>query len=370
MPLKKPQITKDPLWTGPQCDGPQGGISQSLLGRFLCCRERFRLLVVEGLREEMLYNHKIEYGNMWQICEEYYAAQKPWKEPLLKYVRDSMVTHSNKADQIVKWYNICKIQFPIYIEHYNKQTESRIRKPVKQEHKFHVPYKLPSGRTVWLRGMMDEVFSKNKKLWLQENKARGDINEEAMKFELPFELQTMIYNKAMQIESSLGNLPAMPVAGVAYNVVRRPLSDWQGRFNIKQRKGRLNKKTGQRTGQESDQQYYERLGDLIKDNPSHFFMRWQSVITKGDSDRFVSEFLNPILEQLCDWWEHIQSNLDNPFENAGNSGVHYRMPYGVYNPLLLGRQTEYARFLHTGSELGMERVQTLFRELDTKEEVQ
>ncbi len=40
------------------------------------------------------------------------------------------------------------------------------------------------------------------------------------------------------------------------------------------------------------------------------------------------------------------------------------MPYGVYSPLLDGGETEHDVFLRTGSEAGLERVESLFTELE------
>ena len=53
--VKLPQSKKrnTPLWKGPTEDG----ITQSLLSRFLVCRERFRLKVIEGLAPEDRFSH-------------------------------------------------------------------------------------------------------------------------------------------------------------------------------------------------------------------------------------------------------------------------------------------------------------------------
>src|SRR5688572_23342153 len=73
-----------PLWKGPESDDPNGGITFSALSRFLCCRERFRLVMIEGLRPADGFNHKIEYGQMWHACEEAHAAAgtKSYSGPL------------------------------------------------------------------------------------------------------------------------------------------------------------------------------------------------------------------------------------------------------------------------------------------------
>src|SRR6185369_9120155 len=71
----KPVAPKPRVWAGPMDAGPTGGITQSLLSMFLVCRERFRLRVIEGLHSFDRFNHRIEYGSMWHICEEVHAGK-------------------------------------------------------------------------------------------------------------------------------------------------------------------------------------------------------------------------------------------------------------------------------------------------------
>jgi hypothetical protein len=47
---------KDPLWKGPLTDG----VTQSMLGDFVACRERFRVKYIEGLQTGEGFNHLLE----------------------------------------------------------------------------------------------------------------------------------------------------------------------------------------------------------------------------------------------------------------------------------------------------------------------
>ena len=67
------------IWDGPEEDG----ITQSLLSRFLVCRERFRILVVDGLKPVDQFSSRIEYGQMWHLCEENLAAGNDYLDPSL-----------------------------------------------------------------------------------------------------------------------------------------------------------------------------------------------------------------------------------------------------------------------------------------------
>ncbi len=352
---KTPLKRKRPLWQGPKVDG----ISQSLMGRALVDMERFRLLVVEGIREQEDYSHKLEYGNMWQICEEYHAMGKSWKSPLKEYVKELLLKWQGHAEPINKWYQICRRQFPVYLDHYREHADTHCSETIETELEFEVPYELPSGREVLLRGKMDEVFLRNDEIWIGENKCKGDVNEETMRSELPMELQTMTYRVCAEELINEGVLPDKKIAGVQYNVVRRPLSDWRGSFNIKQRKGRKTKKGI--VGAETPDQFYDRVRDLIQEHASHFFLRWKTVISAPDVDKFKNRFFEPFLEYLWDWWEYILEDPFNPWRP--DNKLHWQTPYGIYNPLLLGRQSEFQNYLLTGSELNIEKVDSLFREL-------
>lgn len=374
---------KEPVWQGPEVDG----ITQGLLSRFLVCRERFRLLVVKGLKPRDEFNHRMEYGQMWHTCEEEWARAKrqhdDWARDLHQYAKQLCSKYPFQKEQIQHWYNVCKVQFPIYTEFWSKHPDVKSREPLLQEQVFKVPYKLPSGRVVYLRGKWDSVdlIGKGKRasVFLQENKTKGKVDEGELRKQLGFDLQTMFYLIALSKcfeyakngtnldtegmlpeDAHWGNLVyspgAMPV-GVRYNVVRRPLAG--GKHSI--RKHQPTKKNPQG---ESDAEFYARLGSLIAEEPKHYFMRWKVQVSKIDLERFEHEFLVPILEQLCDWWLWVSNNND-PYQSNLDNGqyVHWRTPYGFYNVLAEGGSTELDSYLESGSKTGLQQTSELFPEL-------
>lgn len=395
---------EEPLWKGPEVDG----ITQSLLSRFLVCRERFRLLVIEGLREPETFDAKMEFGNMWHLCEEHFAAKAGkdksplysgdtfWLSPLQEYTKSLQLLHPEDRYEIVKWYELCRRQFPIYVEYWAKNQDVKDRTPVYQEQSFAERYLLPSGRTVMLRGKWDSVDLIGKrgggKAYIQENKTKGDVNQIQICEELTFNLQTMLYTVALalhnkRIAESASTEPRQKsqttyenqlalgsIGGVRYNVVRRPLSSRQGGGNMRQRKGRKTKKG--LIGAETSSEFYDRVASFIKVNPSKFFFRTKVDLTPNDVNRFRRECLDPILENLCDWWHHVSTKMSDPFSPAVhipytvtniNSDLpqyrHYRFPFGVFNPILEGRRGSYAEYLLTGNKHLLTKVPTLFREL-------
>lgn len=358
---KKPQ-EKEPIWKGPEVDG----ITQSLLSRFLVCRERFRLYVVDGLTEQDQFNQSMEYGNMWHICEEAYASEIDWVEKLKLYCVSLCNTYKLQQEQISKWYNVCLQQFPIYVRYWKNDSDEKKRIPLLQEQTFCVPYELPSGRVVKLRGKWDSVDligkGKNAKIWLQENKTKGEIKEEQLRRQLTFDLQTMFYLVAL-VDAPLGQMISgeifdlingyLPsIQGVRYNVILRPLAG--GRGSIRPHKATKTKPA------ETMRSYYARLAGIIEVEPERYFMRWKVAISQEDISKFKQEFLDPCLEHLCEWYELV---VQKSCFALLTRNLHYRLPYGVYNPLAKDRTTELDEYLISGSKVGLRQVNNLFPEL-------
>lgn len=387
-----------PLWAGPGGEGPQGGVTFSLLKRYLTCKERFRLYATGGLRGADRFCHRMEYGNMWHACEEALAADPQsfevgatfW-DPLTAYCKELVKKYPFQADEVDKWYNVCKVQFPLYVDYWRKHPDMQKREPLVQEQAFDVRYPLPSGRTVRLRGKWDsgDYVTKGPNLgsWIQENKTKGDIDEGALSAQLTFDLQSMIYVAAWETDRTddTGVLAAAqskaapcrkaPVRGVRYNVVRRPLSGGAG--NIKQHKPSKKNPAG-----ETKAEYYARLRDVLGDhlNPdgtSRQFMRWEVPVTAEELAAFRRTCLDPLLENLLDdyeWWTHptcleIPGQQYNGLNRSKwfphHTSRHYRHPYGVGNSIDEGYGTDLDEFMRTGTEQGLVRVKTLFRELET-----
>lgn len=407
----KPTAT-GPAWEGPAGEGPNGGITFSLLSRFLVCRERFRILTVEGLKAREGFSHRLEYGNMWHVCEESAASEvkhfdgelngvdtRLWEKQLESYVNKLLVRFPLSQEKVLNWWEVCKAQFPLYVRHWAKHPDIKDRTPLLQEHEFSVFYQLPSGRSVRLRGKLDSVDLVDDGIWLQENKTKGDVDEVKIQRQLAFDLQTMLYLVAL--EQGSANLPTGAVGkrlmGVRYNVVRRPLSGGKGTIVRREatpsatcgncngtgrtpKMGKLCSKCsglGRSMGkpEESKEAYYERVAKYIQDEPEHYFMRFKVAVSQVDLLRFRQRCLDPILEQLCDWWEWVTKEgspwgrksmkiqgVKEPIDMP--NAVHWQFPFGVWNPLLDGDQTDMDDCVMTGSRMGLDRVETLFPELD------
>lgn len=400
---KIPKRSKEPVWKGPEDDGENGGITFSMLTKFLTCRERFRVRYIEGLKPGPKFKHTIEYGNLWHSCEEAFAANKDWKASLLACAKEMLVKFRTEQQQVQHWYEVCKLQFPIYVNWWKKHPDIKDRKPLLQEEVFHIPYVLPSGRTVYLRGKWDSVDlvtkGSNAGIWLMENKTKGDVEELDVERQLTFDLQTMLYIVALEAhkETYMQDAPPdpgyalewdNPIAGVRYNVIRRPLAG--GKFSIRKKEGTKNKSG------ESEEEFYQRLSDVIADahggteagqeaglkkDEHHFFKRWNVKLTQHDIDVFKNQCLNPILESLAIWYDWVTTGnpwrLETKPDFSPGSGfgdwdkddirvpnaIHWRHPFGSVNTIDEYGAGDADEYINTGSEVGLVYSTELFEEL-------
>lgn len=372
----------NPLWQGPCANDPLGGITQSMLARFLSCRERFRLRYVLGLEPYTQWNHRTGYGDMWHICEEALAAGKDIDQihaPLDNYIVDLLDKYPLQREEITKWYDVCNVQFPEYIKFWSEHQDVVNRKPLVQEYVFDVPYTLPSGRTVRLRGKFDSVdmikdhiTGPSGGIYLQENKTKGDINKTQVERQLRFDLQTMMYLVALQHIKNK-DIGTAPIMGIRYNVIRRPLSGGKG--NIKPHSEKRYKTKC--IPAETNEAFYERLRrDYIADEPDYWFFRVRAEVGDRDVRIFRETCLDPLLETLCAWYEEVTGNVEKDIRTISEQHdlyqridkyprppMNYRTPFGVFSALEEGGSTEYDHYLETGSEAGLRRTDTLFKEL-------
>lgn len=340
--LKNPRAVIDagpaaPLWKGPEEDG----VTFSLLSRFLVCRERFRALVVDGMAVRDSFNHRIEFGNMWHVCEEAHAANRGWVSDLLSYCVELTKRYPSDRDLIAHWHAMVKVQFQVYTDFWARHTDVKGRKPLLQEQVFNVPFRLPSGRVVRLRGKWDSVDLIDGKVYLQENKTKSSIDVTKLSRQLTFDLQAMIYLTALVSSDRWGDGASVKgsVAGVRYNVIRR-------------------------SAHKSTESMLKKLHEDIADRRGQeWFARVRVEVQPADIEQFRVQCLNPILEQLCDWWLWIdlcRRNGESPYGGR----VHWRHPFGVYNVLDEGGASDLDEYVSSGSRVSLERVASLFPELD------
>lgn len=140
-------------------------------------------------------------------------------------------------------------------------------------------------------------------------------------------------------EKVLKTLGAYPLSGVRFNVIRRP---------------------AHKSVESALKKFHE---DEADGRIGEWFARFRCEISPADVAKFRRECLDPILEQLCVWWEHVtcETGKIDPFDSA--FGFHWRHPFGVYNSVDETGWSDVDSYLESGSEVGLQRVDELFPEL-------
>jgi len=382
-----------PVWDGPASDSPQGGVTQSLINNYLSCKERFRISVMDGLRPYDAFNKYFFFGDLWHLAEEIFAGGGDWQTAITKKAQEVLPQYPLANAEITKWYNVVKTAFPVYVKFWEKQKDQVNSEPLLQEHAFHVSYKLPSGRIACLRGKWDKVdlvkSGKTGKIWLTDHKTKSEVNEPFLRKQLTFDLQIMTYLAALKqfnwttvfdvvndekCPLNIFKSGSTEIGGFFYNVIRKPLSGGKG--SIVQHKPTKSNPQGETTAE-----YYARLRGIIEEAPETYFFRWKVDITSAEIELFEKTFLYPVLENMLDdyeWWSYAAGNGRNgdtrpfsPFDYTLRQKMfpehrnrHFRLPYGIWNTIADGGATDLDEYLLTGQTAGLERVKTLFPELE------
>jgi len=342
-------MSKKPLWKGPYVDG----ITQSMIAKFLSCRERFRLYAIEGIKDvETGFPHAMEYGSLFHACIEADLEKRDWKKALKKYtlyLREKFPLHD---DAVLKWSSICFYQFQVYKEHIKTNPLHQGNKLIKAEQSFKVPYLLPSGRTVILRGKIDGVILRGKSIYLQENKTKGRFSPDSLKYQITHNLQTLYYHLAARAVYSL--LPNQ-IKGTLYNVIKRPLGDHTA---IRQKKA------------ETKEDFFKRAGyTKPKEEPEKWFHTWMVNLGSKEFSRLTEQILHPILEEVCRWWDWIILDPFDPYSphrERIRANPHYQFPFGVYNSLTAGGGGQYFDLIARGKKDSVEKIDNLFPELEVE----
>lgn len=362
--VKKMKSLTHPIpWAGPCGDGLQGGVTQSMIGCYLCCKERFRILTIEGLKPHPRFSAPLDFGNMWHACEEALASGGNCDQALEKCVNEMMAQYPRDVEHILHWCSVAQELFPVYVDYWSEHSDVQNRTPLMAEQVFDVPYTLPSGRIVRLRGKWDSVDlvngGPNAGIWNQDNKTKSSIDRAKITRQLTFDLQMMLYQVALEEyqkekgddDNKLSALHA-PIRGIRYNVVRR---------SAHKTAASMMKKVGE---------------DMGAGRSNEWFARLNISVSADDLRKFKQECLNPILENLCDdqeWWVFCKLMSKDIWDGKNRHKLypehfprHFRYPFGVYNSVLEGGFGDVDSYMEDGGTAGLIHVTDLFPELSNE----
>lgn len=281
------------------------GITQSLLHKFLFCRQQ-ALWDLQGysLRSP---SFALTYGNIVHaVLEKVYEkirlgkiTKVPSSKLILKFTKEiehQWVKENPRANQKALEFLelsllIAESTLPIYFDYWSKDLKSI--KWEKIESSFKLPFKLQDGRKTFIRGKLDGAF-RNPKLWLFETKTKMRIEEDSLVEYLGFELQVNLYIMALlEIERK-------QPSGVLYNIIRRTALRQGKKENLKQ--------------------FALRISNDIKKRPEYYFIRLEIAFTKEDTLAFKNEF-SALIKDFYDWFDGKVGHYKNTGNCEGKYGA-------------------------------------------------
>jgi len=286
------------------------GVTYSFLDEFQKCREQARLSYVVGYTQvEMV--EAFEYGNCIHACLEAYgkANREPinhnrvlndYREKRLKSLPASERTEFNRIVETAR------LVWPAYLSWWTAKKGMETLPDcefVSLEEDFKFTHILPEGKEIILRGRFDGILRYQNKLWLMENKTKSVVDDRIADY-LPHDMQTMMYCHCVQQKYQ------EPVAGILYNVVRRPGLKYS-------------------TKDPSLNNLLQRIAADLQERPEFYFLRWNVYLDTNDIARWVDRVLNPILRNVMLWWDEIKTNPFDPW-SIPNRVHHYASPAGLY----------------------------------------
>jgi ATP-dependent helicase/DNAse subunit B len=316
-------------------------VTYSFLQKFTHCREQARLSFVEGLTQDGIVD-ALDWGTMFHELLQHQAEGNSVQERILRQRLERWLARETKFRKFTKdtrshlqlLMDQVLTVFPYYYTYWKKKNGHEFHSDVVcQESDFRVPHRLSKpieeqDRQILLRGRFDAVLRINGKLWLMENKTKSFIDEEGIQASLSQDMQTMLYCYAIKLQ--YGEAPV----GVLYNIIRRPAH----RFG----------KT------DTPDSFLERVEQAIKDDPDKYFIRFVVQLGPDDIEAWVQRTLNPLLTQVCLWWDEIKPNPFNPWK-IPNRVHHFQNPEGLYTKF--GRSEFFDYLTRNGSMHGLRRRQ-------------
>lgn len=274
------------------------GLSYSALSTFNRNREEFRLSYVEGWYNPGLIT-AMEWGSLFHYLLEHDGSVNA---VIRKYKAKNWTPERRRqltAEDVESLDLICQ-ETAMMLPYYKKfwANEDKSCKWVDRERWFNLDFDV-DGVPVTIRGIIDGVFRKNKKLWVFETKTKGRIQEENLSMELTSDFQIMLYCLACSSKKLYGEEPV----GVRYNVIKRP--------GLYRRKGEKLKDFVHRSET-----------DVIAD-PTKYFKRWKIDIEPRDLEEWRQQQFLPMLRNFLTWYNGFSSPeelLNDPFRNP----LHYK----------------------------------------------
>ena len=279
-----PPPPETPAWAGPV----DGGVTQSLLNRYLDCPFRFYLYAVYGLEDPENINPNLIWGSICHRGLEEIVNSRTLVSEFSDEEKANLLTVIE--DYTAKEFPSAPISFPLSA--YNMcllyDDSYKLSDVFNAEVKFQQPYTTSVGNNVTLRGKVDGLGQ----FKMAEHKCVGRFDPGQSRLETPFDLQLNLY---------------MYVTGVReciYDKIRIP--DTQT-WHVPQRR------TAEKVSSYVKRLYYDHVqGDFPVSRNRYLWLDQYPVFRTDDEiDTWRTYELDPLIDNVCRYWDYVTSyNFD------------------------------------------------------------
>jgi hypothetical protein len=281
------------------------GVTQSMLNKFMTCKEQFRLSYVEAYRGKSKGSTlALEFGSCFHdILDMVYSWSKTANLPVVfaegfeqgirpickqavqiyrKHKYDAIKDKLEDMEEFEFSLECAETILPTYFKFWEHDFDDG--EWVALEEVFDVVYNyLPIP--IRVRGKFDGVKRINGQLWLFETKTKGTVNETQIGYQLPFNLQVMLYCWAIYMK--YGEYPV----GVIYNLIKRPAH-----------RGRKD---------ESKRDLARRIGLDVYQDREAYFSRLNGSIHSSEIKEWMERDFHPIMAELYKWCTDDKTSYRN-----------------------------------------------------------
>lgn len=289
-----------PNWKGPY----EGGITQSLIGKFLECPYRFYLYTILGLQEDSEPNDNLVWGDTFHkalelLIEKPYTkdnfTEKDWKE-----IDEAIENHLKTR------YPLAPGSFRFSIKHMIRLYDDSYKEDAtfKTEQIFSFPYK-----DVLLRGKVDGISLSSEILVEHKCKGKLDLDNRA---EILQDLQVNMYCLATGAHK------------VIYDVIRIPDTQWS----------LPRKKVMEGWAPYMNRLYHtENYGDFpISRWKNRWLAQFNETIGSQDLKQYQQFTIDPLIEKVKRWWDHVTQPGFDPDNPSYYNDIFYKTPIRHFDP--------------------------------------
>jgi len=287
-------------------------VSQSALSRFLECKKKAKL-VMEGWIPKKS-SRALRYGSLFHAALEAatVAFNQTGKPPTFEAICKGVATYIKQweeenpdlmkikavKEEMLYDIELVKVQMKHYVQHYVSDFDGS-KKWVALEHKFEIPY-----NGIMLFGYIDSMYEEKKDIYILESKTRGRVSDDIVDL-LHTDFQTFYYLHGVLLAT--GRFPKKLVYNIAV------------KFGGKVKIG------------ETPAMFAARFETELKDEPSKYFRRIPTLITKEEYAAWVKNTLDPMLQDYKAWREGNAPSYCNTTNCEGKYGSCDYLPICALN---------------------------------------